>query len=121
MTGNLGYLREKYAIGFITIEELEEGLDSVLRGGPINVPKAARGEMVDAMCEYMARQSPQPGSNVTVDGRPGTVVEYLPGVLPGRPGLVTCTVTYVIDHGGELATYVVNDWDRKAPKVDLVS
>lgn len=40
MTGNLGYLREKYAIGFITIEELEEGLDSVLRGGHINVPKA---------------------------------------------------------------------------------
>lgn len=40
MTGNLAYLREKYAIDFITIEELEEGLDSVLRGGPINVPKA---------------------------------------------------------------------------------
>lgn len=78
--------------------------------------------MIDAMAEYMARPAPQPGSNVTVDGRPGTVVEYLPGVLPGRPGLVTCTVMYVIDHGGgELATYVVNDWDCNAPKVDLVS
>ena len=40
MAGNLAYLREKYAIGFINDEELEEGLDSVLRGGPINVPKA---------------------------------------------------------------------------------
>lgn len=40
MAGNLGYLREKYAIGFITLEELEEGLDSVLSGGPVNVPKA---------------------------------------------------------------------------------
>lgn len=40
MEGSLGYLREKYAIGFITLDELEEGLDSVLRGGPINVPKA---------------------------------------------------------------------------------
>jgi hypothetical protein len=39
MEGNLGYLREKYAIGFITLEELEIGLDSVLRGGAINVPR----------------------------------------------------------------------------------
>lgn len=36
--GNLAYLREKYAIGFITYEELLTGLDSVLRGGPVNVP-----------------------------------------------------------------------------------
>lgn len=39
MAGNLCYLREKYAIGFITYEELQTGLDSVLRGGPINVPR----------------------------------------------------------------------------------
>jgi hypothetical protein len=38
--GNLRYLREKYAIGFITLEELEEGRESVLNGGAINVPKA---------------------------------------------------------------------------------
>jgi len=43
MDGNLAYLREKYAVGFITLAELEEGLDSVLRGGPINVPKARKG------------------------------------------------------------------------------
>jgi len=40
MRGNLRYLREKYAIGFITLEELEIGLESVLAGGPVNVPKA---------------------------------------------------------------------------------
>lgn len=40
MEGNLGYLREKYAIGFITFEELEQGLHSVLSGGAINVPRA---------------------------------------------------------------------------------
>ena len=40
MAGNLHYLREKYAIGFITLEELEEGLESVLQGGPVNVPRA---------------------------------------------------------------------------------
>ena len=37
--GNLRYLREKYAIGFITLYELEIGLDSVLAGGPVNVPQ----------------------------------------------------------------------------------
>jgi hypothetical protein len=40
MRGNLRYLREKYATGFITLEDLEIGLDSVLAGGPVNVPKA---------------------------------------------------------------------------------
>jgi hypothetical protein len=39
MAGNLHYLREKYALGFITYEELCEGVDSVLSGGPVNVPK----------------------------------------------------------------------------------
>lgn len=77
--------------------------------------------MADAMCKYMAAPSPQPGSSVTVDGMPGIVVEYLPGQLPGSPNLVTCTVTYVIDHDGELVTYIVNDWDSSAPKVELVS
>lgn len=42
MAGNLQYLRDKYAIGFITLEELEIGLDNVLRGGAINVPKVKR-------------------------------------------------------------------------------
>lgn len=40
MEGNIGYLREKNAIGFITLEELEEGLENILRGGPVNVPRA---------------------------------------------------------------------------------
>lgn len=78
-------------------------------------------EMLDAMVEYMARPSPTPGSNVTVGGRPGTVVEYLPGEMPGNPGLVTCTTTYVVDHDGELVTYVVNDWAQSAPKVEFVA
>jgi hypothetical protein len=39
MEGNLRYLREKYAIGFITLDELEIGLESVLQGGPVNVPQ----------------------------------------------------------------------------------
>lgn len=39
MDGNLRYLREKYAVGFITFYELEVGLDSVLRGGDVNVPQ----------------------------------------------------------------------------------
>jgi len=47
MRGNLAYLREKYAIDFITFDELEIGLDSVLAGGAVNVPNmhahAARG------------------------------------------------------------------------------
>lgn len=38
LAGNLNYLREAYAVDFITLQELDEGLDSVLRGGPINVP-----------------------------------------------------------------------------------
>lgn len=41
MEGNLRGLRESYAIGHITLEELERGLDSVLAGGPINVPQAS--------------------------------------------------------------------------------
>lgn len=41
IAGHVAYLREKYAIGFITLEELETGLDNVLIGGPINVPRAA--------------------------------------------------------------------------------
>lgn len=40
--GNLRGLREYYARDFITIEELEIGLESVLRGGPINVPRAKK-------------------------------------------------------------------------------
>ena len=40
LEGNLRYLREKYAVGFITLDELETGLESVLAGGAINVPRA---------------------------------------------------------------------------------
>lgn len=58
-------------------------------------------------------------SRVIVNGRPGRVLEYLPGQLPGRPGLVTCTCTYIVEHDdGEQVTYVVNDWDQNAPKVE---
>ena len=39
--GGLPYLREKYAIGFITIDELEEGVHSVLTTGAVNVPRDA--------------------------------------------------------------------------------
>ena len=39
MDGNLDYLREKYAIGFITLYELEIGVANVLRGGAVNVPQ----------------------------------------------------------------------------------
>lgn len=39
--GNLRYLREKYAVGFITFEELEQGVHNVLLGtGTVNVPRA---------------------------------------------------------------------------------
>lgn len=51
------------------------------------------------------------GSHVLVDGRPGVVIAE-------PPLSVTCTVAYdVHHHDGEVARYVVNDWNPNAPKV----
>lgn len=45
---NLAGLREMYAVGFITFEELEEGVHNVLMGsGAINVPRADPGRRWD--------------------------------------------------------------------------
>lgn len=70
MRGNIAYLREKYATNFITFDELQIGLDSVLAGGPVNVPNmeahAARGcEMCKAALAH--RDDPPEASEFDSD------------------------------------------------------
>lgn len=71
------------------------------------------------MCRELSKPIVETGVRVLVDGRPGVVVDYLPGVHPYKLGLVTCTATLIVDHGGEETTYVVNDWTG-TPRVEVV-